>query len=126
VAKAVLYDDLTQRKGQTTEQALKQITEEFVNYDRLPGRDRAYLENIGLLWFYNFKIRSAKVALSMIRNNPVHSLMAMAMPMPIRGTGLPLTDNLWYSLFENKLGWSTGLGMAVRAPGLLPVHQFIW
>lgn len=126
VAKAVLYDDLTQRKGKTTKDALKQITEEFVNYDRLPGRDRAYLENIGLLWFYNFKIRSAKVALSMIRNNPVHSLMALAVPMPIRGTGLPLTDNLWYSLFENKLGWSTGFGMAVRAPSLLPIHQFIW
>ena len=126
VAKAVLYDDLTQRKGQTPEQALEQITEEFVNYDRLPGRDRAYLENIGLLWFYNFKLRSAKVALSMIRRNPVHSLMAMSLPMPVRGTGLPLTDNLWYSLFENKLGWSSGFGMAIRAPSLLPVHQLIW
>lgn len=126
VAKAVLYDELTIRKGQTSEQALTQITEEFVNYDRLPGRDRAYLENIGLLWFYNFKMRSAKVALSMIRNNPVHSLMALAMPMPVSGTGLPLTDNLWYGLFENKLHWSSGFGMAFRAPGLLPAHNLFW
>lgn len=33
LAKAVVYDDLTKRRGQTQEQALGRITEEFMNYD---------------------------------------------------------------------------------------------
>lgn len=61
-------------------EALAKIGEEFINYDRLPGRTRSYLENIGLMWFWNFKIRSAKVAASMIRNNPVHALLGTGVP----------------------------------------------
>jgi len=72
IAKAILYDHLTMKRGKTQIQALGQITEEFVNYDRLPGRFRGTMEDFGLLWFYNFKIRSVKIALSVIRNNPDH------------------------------------------------------
>ena len=121
VAKAILYDDLTKRKKMSSKQALAQITEEFVNYDRLPGRDRQYLESIGLLWFWNFKVRSAKIALSMIRNNPAHALLATSLPTPLYGIGLPLEDNLWSSLFDGRLTNSIGFHMGFRAPGLLPL-----
>ncbi|WP_290870414.1 hypothetical protein [Aquabacterium sp.] len=121
VAKAILYDDLTKRQGKSKAEALSQITEEFVNYDRLPGRDRQYLESVGLLWFWNFKIRSAKVALSMVRNNPVHALVSSNLPMPLSGIGLPIQDNLWMSLFDGRAVNSMGLHMAFRAPGLLPI-----
>lgn len=121
VAKAILYDDLTKRQGMSKADALAQITEEFVNYDRLPGRDRQYLESIGLLWFWNFKVRSAKVAMSMIRNNPVHGLISANLPMPISGIGLPIEDNLWMSLFDGRALNSVGFHMGFRAPGLLPI-----
>ena len=62
IAKAVMYDDLMKRKGLTKEQALGKITDEFVNYDKLPGRARGYLEDTGLLWFYNYKLRITKIA----------------------------------------------------------------
>jgi len=126
VAKAVQYDDLVGRKGMTQSEAIHQITEEYVNYDRLAGRDREYLEKMGLIWFYNFKIRSAKVAVSMIRNNPVHSLIAASLPTPVHGTGLPITDNLWSKFFNGRLGWSTGFGMAFRAPGMLPLGNLLF
>lgn len=126
VAKSILYDDLMKRQGKTKEEALGQVTEEFVNYDRLPGRDRAYLESIGLLWFYNFKIRSSKVAVSMIRNNPVHSLISMSLPLPINGIGTSLEDNLWATLYDGRASNSVGFGMAFRAPGLLPVGNLLW
>lgn len=125
VGKAILYDDLTKRKKMSSAEALAQITEEFVNYDRLPGRDRQYLESIGLLWFWNFKVRSAKVAMSMIRNNPVHALMAANLPTPITGIGLPLEDNLWASIFDGRAANSIGLHMAFRAPGLLPIGNLL-
>lgn len=125
VAKAIIYDDLTKRQKQSREYALGRVTEEFVNYDRLPGRDRAYLESIGLMWFWNFKIRSAKVALSMVRNNPIHSLIATSLPLPISGVGLPLDDNLWSALFDGRLTGSVGYHMAFRAPGLLPIGNLL-
>lgn len=122
IAKAVLYDDLTKRQKMPKAQALARITEEFVNYDRLPGRFRSYLENMGLLWFYNFKIRISKVAVSTIRNNPVHALVAMALPTPdFLGTvGLPFQDSLVSKAAEGTLDFSMGPEMGLRAPFLNP------
>ena len=128
IAKAIIYDDLTKRQGKSKEYALGRVTEEFVNYDRLPGRTRGYLESIGLLWFWNFKIRSTKVAISMVRNNPVHSILAMTMPahMGLIKIGLPLDDNFWGVLYDGRLGRSIGPDMGIRAPGLLPISQLLF
>lgn len=122
IAKATLYDDLVKRKGLSSEAALARITEEFVNYDRLPGRNRGYLENIGLLWFYNFKLRITKIALSTLRNNPLHAMLSMAMPN-ISGVGLPVEDNVITKAFEGSLGYSIGPGMAFNAPTLNPWYN---
>lgn len=127
IAKAVLYDDLTKRLKLTKAEALARITEEFVNYDRLPGRFRSYMENMGLLWFYNFKIRSTKVALSMIRNNPIHALMAGVLPAPdfLGSVGSPISDNIVAKALGDTLGSSVGTDMAFRAPTLNPWMNLI-
>lgn len=122
IAKAIIYDDLTQRKGKTREEALGRVTEEFINYDRLPGRFRGYMESVGLMWFYNFKIRSAKIAVSMIRNNPVHAAMAMLAPTPTMfgNVGLPIQDNIFSIAAQGNLGYSWGFGQGLRAHNLNP------
>lgn len=122
IAKAISYDDMTQRQKKSPAEALGRITEEFVNYDRLPGRFRGALESNGLLWFWNFKIRSAKVGLSMIRNNPLHSLLAIAAPAPTMfgSVGLPIEDNLFAKMADGTLDYSVGVGQAFRAPLLNP------
>lgn len=122
IAKAIVYDELTKRKGKSKEEALGRVTEEFVNYDRLPGRFRGYMESMGLMWFYNFKIRSTKVAVSMIRNNPVHAAMAMLAPTPTMfgNVGLPLQDNLFSVAADGRLDYSIGLGQGLRAHNLNP------
>ncbi|AWY03381.1 translation initiation factor 2 [Escherichia phage phi G17] len=122
IAKAIIYDELTQRKGKTREEALGRVTEEFVNYDRLPGRFRGYMESVGLMWFYNFKIRSAKVAVSMIRNNPVHAAMAMLAPTPTMfgNVGLPIQDNIFSIAAQGNMGYSWGFGQGLRAHNLNP------
>lgn len=122
LAKATLYDDLVQRKGLSSKQALARVTEEFVNYDRLSGRFRGSMENMGLLWFYNFKIRSAKVAMSMIRNNPIHTLLATLTPSPtLFGTvGLPTEDNIFAKLFDGTLDRSIGPGQGIHSMMLNP------
>jgi hypothetical protein len=122
IAKAILYDDLTTRGKKSQAEALGRITEEFVNYDRLPGRFRGAMENIGLLWFYNFKIRITKQAISMIRNNPLHVLLAMAIPAPsmFGSIGTPITDNLATKLLEDSLGGSIGPTQGLTAINLNP------
>lgn len=127
IAKAILYQDLTKRQKKTKEYALSRITEEFVNYDRLPGRFRSYLENMGLLWFYNFKIRIAKVAVSTIRNNPLHALLAMSLPMPtfFGNVDLPQADSMFSKLWEGTLGYSIGPEMGLKAPLLNPWYNLI-
>lgn len=128
IAKALIHDDMMKRQGRSKEDADSRVTEEFINYDRLPGRFRGYMESMGLLWFYNFKIRSAKVAMSMIRNNPVHALLAGMAPTPTMfgNVGLPIEDNIFSVLAEGKLGMSIGPAMGMRAPTLNPWHNLVW
>lgn len=114
IAKALLYEhNLAQ--GMSKEDAYRGIRNEFVNYNLLPGRLRTALESLGLLWFYNFKIRSIKTALSVIRNNPLSALIWSLSPVrdiPINGFGdSVLTDNLISKGLEDKLHHSMGPGM---------------
>lgn len=127
LAKAVLYDSLIQQKKMPVKEALGMITEEFVNYDRLPGRFRGYLESIGMLWFYNFKIRISKVAMATLRNNPVHALLAYgAAPMVTGPVGNPLSDGLFAKLLDGSLDASVGPGMAVRSLDMNPVTNLLF
>ncbi len=124
LGKAVIYDHLTQTKKMDSKEALSQVSEEFINYDRLPGRTRGALENNGFLWFYNFKIRSVKVAASIIRNNPLHALLAMGVADTVGldqiGLGTPVQDNLLAVLGSGRLGYSMGLGQGLHALSLNP------
>ena len=125
LAKAILWDDLVNRQGKDVDYANGRITEEFVNFDRLGGRNRQYLEAMGLLWFYNFKIRSAKVGLSIVRNNPLHALMAATIPAP-SSIGSPITDNLFGLAVEGRLGYSIGLDQLIGAPMMHPLDNMIF
>jgi hypothetical protein len=127
LGKAVLYDDLTVRQNKSQDEALAAVTEEFVNYDRLPGRTRGYLEQVGLLWFWHFKLRSIKVGVSMLRNNPVHALLVMNAPVPdiLGPLGSPITDNAISVIADDRAGYSIGPGMGMRAPQLNPWWNLI-
>lgn len=91
IAKAILYRYLQENKRMSKEKALSKVRYEYVNYDMLPGRTREYLENMGLLWFYNYKLRIARTALSMIKENPLATLLYLVSPISI---GTPITDNI--------------------------------
>ena len=125
LGKAIRYDHLIEEKKLSQEEALASIGEEFVNYDRLPGRTRAYLENMGLLWFYNFKIRSVKVALAAIRENPLYALLVSLIPTPpfIGSVGTMLGDNVVAMAVDGSLGWSIGPDMGFRAHEMNPTVQ---
>ena len=114
IAKALVYDHKLSQ-GDSPEDAYRAIRNEFVNYNLLPGRVRTTLEGLGLLWFWNFKIRIVKVALDTLRNNPLTALLWSMSPirdLPIEGiSDGPLTDNLISKGLEDKLHHSMGPGM---------------
>lgn len=122
VAKAILYDDLTGRKKTDRNAAVAQVNEAFVNYNRLAGRGRQYLESVGLLWFYNYKLRIMKEAAHMLRHNPLRSLMMVAAPgLPVIGDiGSPVTDNFVAILNDGKLDYSIGPSMGLHSFSLNP------
>jgi len=123
LARAVLYDHLLSQ-GKTSEEALRQITEEFVNYNFLPGRTMGYAESMGMIWFSAYKLRSMKVALNHLRNNPVRALLLNVNPLgvnlPGMDVGSPISDNLASVIADGRLGYSIGPGMLFRAPEMNP------
>jgi hypothetical protein len=128
LARGVLYDHLVSQ-GKTREEALRRITEEFVNYNFLPGRQMSYAESMGMIWFSAYKLRSMKVALNHIRNNPVRALLLNANPLGVNIPGLdvgsPITDNLASVIADDRLGYSIGPGMLFRAPEMNPWMNLI-
>ena len=125
VAKAVYYEDMVKRQGLDKATALGRVSEEYISYDHLPGRARGKLENLGLLWFYNFKLRSTKIALSTIRNNPLHTMLALGVPAPtvFGTTGIPVQDNVITKILEGSIGYSIGPGQGINSVGLNPWYN---
>ena len=119
LAKGVLFDDLVKRKGKTPEEALARITEEFVNYDRQPGRGRGYLEDMGLLWFWNYKLRSIKIAISTLRHNPVHAMLTSLLPLP-HSIGSALGDNALSVIAGGNMNFSIGIDQLATAHAMNP------
>lgn len=129
IAKAIIYDDIVNRQKKSPQYALGRVKEEFINYDYLPGRTRGALEANGLLWFFNFKMRSLKIALSMIRENPVTALMTIGtapMSTPFGNLGLPLDDNIVSQTYTGAAGYSVGPQMGVNAAALHPLSAVIF
>lgn len=125
LGKAVLFEHLMVNEGLNEADALARITNEFVNFNLLPGRTRSYTESMGLTWFWNFKLRTMKVAVDMIQRNPARVLLTgLAAPVaPDLGIGSPITDNFLSVVEDDRLKYSIGPNMLFNAPGLNPWVQ---
>lgn len=123
LAKAVMYDHLFEN-GATHDEAIAKINEEYVNFSTLPGRTRSYLESMGLTWFLTFKIRIMKIALQMMRENPVRSLL---IANTVGDLGSPVADNLASVVAQDRLDYSLGWDMLFGSPELNPwVNMVDW
>lgn len=103
MAKATLYEHLV-ATGSTQEEALRKVSESFVNYNLKAGRTRDYLENMGVVWFYNYKLRIQKIVLRTLRENPLHFLLG-----GVGGTALGQDSLL--SSGAPAINWTYGFGL---------------
>jgi len=131
ISKAVLYDHLMKdvdkndpdafAEAQTF--ALEEIMEEFVQYNRLPGRSRDFLESNGLLWFWNYKLRIMKVAGKMMRDRPVHSLLAMGSVGPQSGVDTVWSGSLAGNIADGSWDYSVGPMMGIQSMTMNPYYN---
>jgi len=127
IMKALYYDHLTKNRGLDSKKALGLVSEEFVNFDRISGRFRGTLEELGLAWFWYYKLRSAKIALSMVRDNPLHTLLGALGPVPSSiNISKFLGDNVFGKAAEGELLHSLGPGMMLRAPMMHPLAHLLF
>lgn len=120
IAKAILYDDMVNRRNLDSKFAMGEVTEEFVNYNIPVGRSRTFMESFGLWWFSNYKIGSLKPAIKAIRENPLRAFMGSLTANQFAGLGSPISDNVVATALDGRLANSFGVGMGFRAPSLNP------
>jgi hypothetical protein len=117
LAKSILYDHYI-AQGMDANTALRKIGEEFVNFSVLPGRTRTALESYGGTWFMSFKIRSMKVAMNLMRENPVRALI---LSETVGEYGSATEDNLATVVLQDRLPHAIGWDQLLGAGGLNPL-----
>ena len=103
VAKSIYYDWLTEHGTQVNDALIKSMNE-FVNYDMLAGRNREYLENLGVLMFYNYTLRSLRTAFDIMIHNPVSALLALNLFPDFITANNVFTDSFIGKLAGGRLG----------------------
>lgn len=103
VAKSIYYDWLTEHGTQVKDALIKSMNE-FVNYDMLAGRTREYLENMGVIMFYNYTLRSLRTAFDVMLHNPVSALLALHLFPDFITANNVFTDSFIGKLAGGRLG----------------------
>ena len=103
VAKSIYYDWLTEHGTQVNDALIKSMNE-FVNYDMLAGRTREYLENMGVIMFYNYTLRSLRTAFDIMLHNPVSALLALHLFPDFITANNVFTDSFIGKLAGGRLG----------------------
>ena len=69
-----------------------------------------------------------KIAISMIRENPLHTVVSTAvvpMSTPFGNLGIPTDDNILYKLVDGTAQYSVGPEMGIRSWQLHPLYQIL-
>lgn len=103
VAKSIYYDWLTEHGTQVNDALIKSMNE-FVNYDMLAGRNREYLENMGVIMFYNYTLRSLRTAFDIMLHNPISALLALNLFPDFMTANNVFTDSFIGKLAGGRLG----------------------
>lgn len=124
LAKAILYDHHI-KQGKSKDFALGKASDSFINYNRTSGRWRQTLENSGLLWFYNYKLRITKVAADMISEDPFRAVMMNALLPDMSYYDTPWRENIVAKMSENVLGYTVGPNMGLESYKWTPIGHLL-
>jgi hypothetical protein len=108
-------------QGQPERDVLDRIIEEFVQYNRNAGRGRDAVEDLGLLWFYSYKLRIMKVAMRLFRERPIQFATTVFGMGPLMNIDTAASGSLAGVIATGDAGYSFGWGMGLNAINLHPV-----
>lgn len=115
VARYTLYQHLISDKKapKSKQEALKRISDSFVNYDVPSHRHMQYLNDMGLLMFTKYYLRIQKVIMQMFREHPARAIMMVTLDSYLSGMQTIVDSSMWGRL-GNPLEWG-----ALQYPGTL-------
>jgi len=115
VARYTLYQHLISDKKapKSKQEALKRISDSFVNYDVPSHRSMQYLNDMGLLMFTKYYLRIQKVLMQMFREHPARAIMMVTLDSYLSGMQSIVDSSMWGRL-GNPLEWG-----ALQYPGTL-------
>jgi len=115
VARYTLYQHLINNKKapKSKQEALKRISDSFVNYDVPSHRHMQYLNDMGLLMFTKYYLRIQKVIMQMFREHPARAIMMVTLDSYLQGMQTIVDSSMWGRL-GNPLEWG-----ALQYPGTL-------
>lgn len=115
VGRYTLYQHLINNKKapKSKQEALKRISDSFVNYDVPSHRHMQYLNDMGLLMFTKYYLRIQKVIMQMFREHPARAIMMVTLDSYLHGMQTIVDSSMWGRL-GNPLEWG-----ALQYPGTL-------
>lgn len=105
----------------TDEEARDIVSTLFVDYDQFTGRERDYLNSMGLTWFFTYKYRMIPAAILGMLTSPARMLLTTMLATSVGSIGTPLSDNFLTKLFTGNIQTSIGLDMLWRSFSLHPL-----
>ena len=125
LAKIVGYRYLTENENRwgrklNEQEAVNAISSLFIDYDHPIGRERDYLNRMGITWFTTYKYRITRAAIMGMIYNPSMNIVASIFSS-ITGLGTPLTDNMITKIATGDIWASTGWDMLLNGLALHPM-----
>lgn len=115
VARYTLYQHLTTKKNgaKSKQEAMKIISDSFVNYDVPSGQMMQYMNDMGLLMFTKYYLRIQRVIMNNFREHPARAMMLLTLDAYMQGMQSIVDSSMWTRL-GNPLEWG-----ALQYPGSL-------
>lgn len=115
VARYTLYQHLVSRRKapKSKQEALKIISDSFINYDIPSHKMMQYMNDMGLLMFTKYYLRIQKVIMQMFRDHPLRAIMMLTLDHFLQGAQT-IVDSSMVGRLGNPLEWG-----ALQYPGSL-------
>ena len=124
IAKSIGFRYLKE-KGVTPEYARDFMSTSFIDYDQFTGRERDYLNNMGLTWFLTYAYRLIPAAIQGMLLSPGRLLLTSMLASSMGSIGTPLTDNFLTKVVTGNIQYSLGIDMLWRAITLHPLNVIL-
>lgn len=101
IARANRYQFLQEKKGVSKAVALKMVTDEFVNYNRILGPIHTWLKELGFAQFMQYTFGSGKSLINRLKNRPSSMIMMNMMEdVPNPTEAMPWHTDVMYKVHD--------------------------